>query len=159
MAGTLDVAGRRRRRRRRTRRVFPDRLHAFEFRSASGGGHPRFAPVPVPGKMDQVAAVDSAGEQARRLGRAPLCTGVHTVSPPWPTPALDALVRRCTAFPSFLALLTAAAGYHPSIRLDPTGGEGLLPARAYDDRRARWGDPRRAYVTGDPPRRRAGTPP
>lgn len=73
-------------------------------------------------------------------------------------PALDALVRRCTAFPDMLALLTAAAGYLPSIRLDLLRRDGLLLARAYDRQQARWGDPRRACVSGQVPRQQRAQP-
>ena len=61
---------------------------------------------------------------------------------------MDALARKLTAFPTFVALLTAAAGYRPSLRLDLLGRDGLALARAYDHTQAAWGDPRRAFVTG-----------
>lgn len=48
-----------------------------------------------------------------------------------------------------LALLTAAAGYRPTIRLDLLGRDGLALALAYDRQQAAWGDPRRAFVTGN----------
>ena len=105
-------------RRRRPARRCPDQLHAFEFRLAPKGLHPRFATVLVRGTMGQAAAIG-------------------------------------TAFSSFIALLTAAAGYRPTIRLDLMGHDGLALARAYDRWQARWGDPRRAFVTGDLPPRRA----
>jgi hypothetical protein len=81
---------------------------------------------------------------------------IRTVPAPRATPLLDVLCRAHTAFPSFLALLTAPAGYRPSIRLDLTGRDGLQLARAYDRAQARWGDERRVSVTGDLPRRLAG---
>jgi len=62
------------------------------------------------------------------------------------------MCRRHTAFPSFLGLLTAPAGYRPSIRLDPTGRDGTVLARAYDKAQATWGGARRAFVTGELPR-------
>ena len=61
---------------------------------------------------------------------------------------MDALARKLTAFPTFVALLTTAAGYRPSLRLDLLGRDGLALARAYDRTQAAWGDPRRAFVTG-----------
>ena len=73
-------------------------------------------------------------------------TDIRSVPAVRATPYLDTLCRRHTAFPSFLALLTAAGGYRPSIRLDLTGPEGGTLARAYDAWQTRWGDPRRAYV-------------
>lgn len=49
--------------------------------------------------------------------------------PPRPTPALDALTHRLTAF---LALLTTAAGYRPHICLDRLARDALMLARACD---------------------------
>ena len=131
-------------------------LHVFEF-DASGWNSPgRAATVLVRGRRGQVAAISLAYEQARRLGHEfAFCTRVRTVPAPRPTPALDALTRRLTAFPTFVALLIAAAGYRPSIRLDLLGRDGLLLARAYDRTQAAWGDPRRAFVTGRIPGRAA----
>ncbi len=83
------------------------------------------------------------------------CTDINMVPVLRPTPALDTLVARHTAFPTFLALLTAAGGFHPSIRLDLLGRDGLALTRTYDRQQAAWGDPRRAFVTGDLPPRRA----
>ena len=147
---------RRRRRRRRAARRFPHELHVVEFRLALEGLHPRFATVLVRGRMGQVAALGPAYEQARRHGREPFCIGINTVPAPRPTPRLDALTRTHTAFTGFVALLTAAAGYRPTIRLDLLGRDGLVLARAYDRWQARRGDPRRAFVCGKLPRGRAG---
>jgi len=108
--------------------------------------------VLVRGKMGQVAAIGLAGEQARTLGYGEaFCTDIYTVPAPRPTPGLDRLCRQHTAFPTFLALLTAAAAYRPSIRLDLLGRDGAVLAGAYDRQQAAWGDPRRAFVTGDLP--------
>lgn len=156
MAGTPDVAVRRRSRRRRPRRTFPDRLHIVSLSFRRDGPHPRRATVPVRGTMGQDEAMRVARRRARALGPEPWLHDVNTVPPPRPTPALDAITRKHTAFPTFTALLTAAAGYYPSIRLDPMGRDGLVLAQAYDTRQARWGDPRRAYVGGDLPPRRPG---
>jgi len=73
------------------------------------------------------------------------------VPAPRPTRALDALTRRHTAFPGFVALLTAARGYRPSIRLDLLRQDGLVLAMAYDRQQAAWGDLRRAFVSGSLP--------
>lgn len=73
---------------------------------------------------------------------------IRTVPAPRATPVLDAICRRHTGFASFLDLLTAPAGYRPSLRLDLIGREGAMPARAYDQVQARWGDQRRAFVSG-----------
>ena len=62
---------------------------------------------------------------------------------------LDALCRQVTAFTSFGALLTAAAEYRPSIRLDLFGQEGAVLAEAYNRAQFDRGDPRRAFVTGE----------
>jgi len=128
------------------------RLHVLSFDFPTANGYRRAATVLVRGKMGQVVAIGPAGEQARTLGyRAAFCTDIHTVPAPRPTPALDRLCRQHTALSTFLALLTAAAGYRPSIRLDLLGRDGAVLARAYDRQQAAWGDPRRAFVTGDVP--------
>jgi hypothetical protein len=57
-----------------------------------------------------------------------------------------------TAAADFVQLLTAPAGYRPSIRLDLMGREGLRLAAAYDRVQAKWGDKRRAFVTGEVPK-------
>ena len=160
MGGTVVVQVQRRRtRRRRPARRFPDQLHIFEFRLAPEGVHPRFATVLVRGRMGQNEAIGPAYEQARLRGRQPFCTDIRTVPVPRPTPALDALCQRYTAFQTFLTLLTATAGYRPSIRLDLLGRDGLVLARAYDCWQVRWGDPRRAFVTGDLPKYPTGAAP
>ena len=152
-------ARRRRARRRRPAQRFPSQLHICEFRLAPEGLHPRYATVLVRGRMGQNEAIGPAYEQARLRGCRPFCTDIRTVPAPRPTPALDELCQRHTAFPTLIALLTATAGYRPSIRLDLLGRDGLVLARAYDRWQARWGDPRRAFVTGDLPARRAGAVP
>jgi hypothetical protein len=137
---------------RRAERLRPVQLHVFSFDFPEAGGFRRAATVLVRGRMGQVAAIGTAGEQARALGHGTaFCTDIHTVPAPQPTPALDRLCRQHTAFPTFLALLTAAAGYRPSIRLDLLGRDGAVLARAYDRQQAAWGDPRRAFVTGRVP--------
>ena len=151
---TPSVVVRRSRRRRPVRR-YPEELHVFTFRVMADGPHPLHATVLVRGRMGQNAAIGPAYDQTRLRGGEAFCTDIRTVPPPRPTPALDALCRRHTAFSGFLALLTATAGYQPSIRLDLTGREGVVLARAYDRQQARWGDKRRAFVTGDGPSRRA----
>lgn len=160
MPETLTIQVQRRRaRRRRPARRWPDQLHVFEFRLAPEGLHPRFTTVLVRGRMGQNGAIGPAYEQARLRGREPVCTQIRTVPPPRPTPVLDAICRAHTACPSFLVLLTATAGYRPTIRLDLMGRDGLVLARAYDRWQARWGDPRRAFVTGDLPPHRTGAVP
>ncbi len=137
---------------RRAERLRPVQLHVFSFDFPETRSFRRAATVLVRGKMGQVAAIGPAGEQARTLGYgAAFCTDIHTVPAPRPTPALDRLCRQHTAFPTFLALLTAAAAYRPSIRLDLLGRDGAVLAGAYDRQQAAWGDPRRAFVTGDLP--------
>jgi len=134
---------------RRAERLCPVQLHMFLFRYPEVNGFRREASVLVRGKMGQVAAIGPAYAEAGELGHgAPFCTDIRTVPAPRPTPALDRLVRRCTAFASFVALLSAPAGYRPSIRLDLLGRDGAALARAYDHSQAAWGDPRRAFVTG-----------
>ena len=157
MAGPLGPVRvqRRRSRRRRPAQRHPEQLHVFSFTRSTAAGHRQALTVLVRGKMGQDAAVPLAGAQGRERMPGALCTDINSVPAPRPTPALDALTIRHTAFPTFLALLTAAGGYRPSIRLDLLGRGGLALARAYDRQQAAWGDPRRAFVTGDLPARRA----
>ena len=148
---------RRARQARRSKRLYPVQLHIFSYDFLAARGVRRAATVLVRGRMGQVAAIGVAGEQAGALGHgAGFCMDIHTVPAPRPTPALDRLCQQHTAFPTFLALLTAAAGYRPSIRLDLLGCDGVVLALAYDRQQAAWGDPRRAFVTGDG--RAAGRP-
>ena len=149
----LPVQVHRRRSRRRTPvQRHPQQLHILTFRSLTPGTHQRLAIILVRGRMGQDAAIGLARAQARPMAaEAPLLTGISTVPVPRPTPALDAFTRRYTAFPGFVALLTAAGGYRPTIRLDLLGRDGLMLARAYDRQQAAWGDPRRAFVSGDLP--------
>ena len=130
----------------------------FLFRYPEVNGFRREASVCwCAARWGRSAALGPAYAQAGALGHGtPFCTDIRTVPAPRPTPALDRLARRCTAFPSFVALLTAPAGYRPSIRLDRLGRDGAVLARAYDRTQAAWGDPRRAFVTGRIPRQAAG---
>ncbi len=130
-------------------------LHIVQFRFPGVHGFQREATVLVRGGMGQVAALGPAYDQAGALGHgAPSCTGIRSMPAPRPTPRLDALCRRHTSFSSFVALLTAVGGHRPSLRLDLTGRDGAVLARAYDRTQAAWGDPRRAFAT----RREAGPP-
>jgi hypothetical protein len=124
-------------------------LHIVTFRFRSTPAATHCSTVLVRGVIDQRAAMKIAGEQGARQGREPWLSDLRSVPAPRPTPALDALCARLTAFPTFLALLTATAGYRPLIRLDLAGRDGLALGRAYDRMQARWGDPRRAFVTGE----------
>ena len=133
-------------------RTGPTRLHIVSFRFAAEGTHHRMTTVLVQGRMDQCAAMEQAAAEARRRGPEPWLTDINTVPPLRPTPVLDAICLQHTAFPTFLALLTQPAGYRPSIRLDLTSRDGVVLARAYDRTQAKWGDPRRAFVSGDFPR-------
>ena len=151
-AAVLDIHVQRRRRRLRRARRHPEQLHIFSYRFAREGAHVTWATVLVRGRMGQVDAIGLAAAEARQRGREPSCTDINTVPAPRPTPALDGLVRRCTGFPTLLALLTAPAGYRPTIRLDLLGRDGIALALAYDRQQAGWGDPRR-------PARAAPAPP
>lgn len=153
MAG-FTVQRRRCSRRRRPVQRPSEELHIVTFQTLPAGLHPQFATILVRGRMGQDAAMDLARAQARPMSaEASLLTDISTVLAPRPTPALDALTRRHTAFPGFVALLTAARGYRPSIRLDLLGRDGLVLALSYDRQQAAWGDPRRAFITGQVPRR------
>ena len=143
----------------RAERRRPAELHIFSFRFPEVNGVRHEASVLVRGKMGQTAAIGPAYDQAGLLGRgSPFCANIRTVPAPRPTPALDALCARCTASPTLVALLTAPAGYRPSLRLDLLGRDGAALARAYDRIQAAWGDPRRAFVTGRIPCRAAIRP-
>ena len=108
----------------------PRELHIFSFRFPEVNGFRREATVLARGRMGQAAAIGHANDQAGVLGHgSPFCMDIRTVPAPRPTPALDALCARCTASPTFVALLTAPAGYRPSIRLDLLGRDGAV-ARA-----------------------------
>jgi len=139
---------------RRAERRRPVELHIFSFAFSEVRGFRREASVLVRGTIGQNAAIGPAYEQAGLLRHgAPFCTNIHTVTAPRATPALDALCARCTSFSTFIALLTAPAGYCPSLRLDLLGRDGASLARAYDRAQAAWDDPRRAFVTGSIPHR------
>jgi len=134
---------------RRAARLRPVELHIVSFRFPELAGFRPVGIVLVRGRMGQNAAISPAHDKARALGFGlAFCVGTRTVPAPRPTPALDAICRRHTAFASFLELLTAAAEYRPSIRLDLLGQDGAVLAKAYDRVQAAWGDPRRAFVTG-----------
>ena len=134
---------------RRAARLRPVELHIVSFQFPQVAGFRRAETVLVRGRMGQNAAIGPAHGRARALGfGSPFCVGIRTVPAPRPTPALDAICRRHTAFASFLELLTAAAEYRPSIRLDLLGQDGAVLAKAYDRVQAAWSDPRRAFVTG-----------
>lgn len=134
---------------RRAARLRPVELHIVSFQFPEVAGFRRAGTMLVRGRMGQNAAIGPAHGRARALGfGSPFCIGIRTVPAPRPTPALDAICRRHTAFASFLELLTAAAEYRPSIRLDLLGRDGAVLAKAYDRVQAAWGDPRRAFVTG-----------
>jgi hypothetical protein len=134
---------------RRAARLRPVELHIVSFRFPELAGFRPVGIVLVRGRMSQNAAIGPAHDKARALGFGlAFCVGIRTVPAPRPTPALDAICRRHTAFASFLELLTAAAEYRPSIRLDLLGQDGAVLAKAYDRVQAAWGDPRRAFVTG-----------
>ena len=153
---TLPVQVRQRRSRRKAVRRHPKQLHVLTFQDLAAAmpaaGFRQAATVLVRGRMGQAAAIGLARERARELGQGvAFCTGVRTVPALRTRPGLDKLTAKHTAFPSFLALLTAAGSYRPSIRLDLLGRDGLVLALAYDRQQAAWGDPRRAFVSGDLP--------
>lgn len=149
---SMPSAACRRGRRRRRRYTGPTLLHIFTFAFAREGLHQRLATILVRGRMDQTAAIGLAGAEAASRGREPWIIDIRTVPAPRLTPALDAICRRHTAAADFVQLLTAPAGYRPSIRLDLMGREGLRLAAAYDRAQAKWGDKRRAFVTGEVPK-------
>jgi len=134
----------------------PLALHIASFRFAPLGCHIPLTTILVRGRLEQASASHSAYAIAAERGRGPWLTNIRSVPAPRATPALDRLCRAHTAFDTFLDLLTAPAGYRPSLRLDLMGRDGLRLARAYDAAQAAWGDPRRAFVTGALPPRGGG---
>ena len=101
--------------------------------------------------MGANGAIPTAYERAAGLGANPYCVNIQTYpsrSLPEHSPRLDRICAEHTAFPRFLDLLVAVAGYRPSIRLDLMGRDGAVLVRAYDRAQGRRGDPRRAFVTG-----------
>lgn len=147
-AETLRTLGRRRPRR-RSLRPGRDRLQIFGFTDLRSP-HRTEVVVLVRSRFECMASYGIAAEQARARLPGAWVTSIRSVPAPRPTPRLDALCRKHTAFPNFLSLLTAAGGYRPSIRLDLAGEEGRELAQAYDAWQARWGDPRRALVWPEP---------
>jgi hypothetical protein len=139
---------RRRQRRRRNAAPLPLALHIASFRFAPLDSHIPMTTILVRGRLDQASASHSAYAIAAGQGRGPWLTNIRTVPPRRATPALDRICRTHIAFENFLDLLTAPAGYRPSVRLDLMGRDGLRLARAYDAAQAAWGDPRRAFVSG-----------
>ncbi len=121
-------------------------LHIVTFIYPPTGGFVRRKTVLIRSRLDHVSVLRHAYAEAHRHGPQPYATDIRTVPAPRATPALDGICRRHTAFPTFLALLTAPAGYRPSLRIDLMGRDGVTLARAYDARQAQWGDPRRALV-------------
>jgi hypothetical protein len=138
----------RRPRRRHNAASLPLALHVASFRFTPLASHTRLATILVRGRIDQASARRRAYAKAREQSRDPWLTNIRTVPAPRATPALDRICRTHTAFARFLDLVTAPAGYCPSIRLDLMGRDGVRLARAYDATQAAWGDPRRAFVTG-----------
>jgi hypothetical protein len=123
---SMPSAACRRSRRRRRRYTGPTLLHIFTFAFAREGLHQRLATILVRGCMDQTAAIGLAGAEAAIRGREPWIIDIRTVPAPRLTPALDAICRRHAAAADFVQLLTAPAGYRPSIRLDLKGGKGFV---------------------------------
>ena len=147
-----------RRRRAPPRRLGPMEAHVFEFELTGTNNIPRHALVLVRTRTGQAAARAQAIARARELGRFPVCMTARSVPArlaPRRTPVLDKLCRQHTAFASFESLLLAAAGYRPTLRADLIGADAARLARAYDRAQARWGDLRRAFLTGTAPRWRA----
>ena len=135
------------------RRSHPLEAHVFTFRFYGPDDRRtgQLGAVIVRGRMGTNGAIPTAYERAAALGPGPFCIDIRTCpsrSLPEHTPHLDRICAERTAFPRFLDLLVAVAGYRPSIRLDLMGRDGAVLARAYDRAQARWGDPRRAFITG-----------
>ena len=137
---------RRHRRHTRLRATGPMLLHVFSFAFAREEHFTRAHTVLIRSRHGHTDLIGQAYDEAHTRGPHPFLVDIKTVPIPRATPRLDKLCRQHTASPTFLALLTAPAGYRPSIRLDLTGPEGSTLAAAYDAWQTRWGDPRRALV-------------
>ena len=101
--------------------------------------------------MGQTGAIAAAYTKAQAIAASPFCIDIRSCPSrllPDHTPHLDRICSEHTGFRSFLDLVTAVAGYRPTIRLDLMGRDGAELARAYDRVQARRGDARRAFVTG-----------
>ncbi|MBV8914198.1 MAG: hypothetical protein JOZ05_14305 [Acetobacteraceae bacterium] len=120
-------------------------LHTYTFTELASP-HRTEVVISIRSRLDAIASLGEAARSARKRLPGAAVTDIRSVLAPRATPHLDALCRKHTGFRSFLALLTAAGGYRPSIRLDLSGSEGRTLARAYDAWQARWGDRRRACL-------------
>ena len=136
----------RRGRRAQTRATGPMMLHIFSFTFEAKKTMTLAATVLIRSRDGHTALIGQAYDEAAKRGPWPFLININSVPAPRATPLLDRLCRLHTASPSFLELLTAPAGYRPSIRLDLTGTDGRTLADAYDTWQLRWGDPRRALV-------------
>jgi len=121
-------------------------LNIFSFTYAREERITRADTILIRSRRGHADLIGQAYDEAHSRGPHPFLVDINSVPTPHATPRLDKLCRRHTASPTFLALLTAPAGYRPSIRLDLTGPEGRTLAAAYDVWQTRWGDPRRALV-------------
>lgn len=143
---------RRRHRQNGGRLSHPLEAHVFTFRfyGADDRRTGQLGAVVVRGRIGANGAIPTAYERAATLGPNPFCVDIRSCPSralPEQAPKLDRICAEHTAFPRFLNLLVAVAGYRPSIRLDLMGQDGVVLARAYDRAQARRGDPRRAFLT------------
>ena len=138
---------------RRRRRHAPKRatglmmLHIFSFTFERQQWFTPAATILIRSRRGHTDLISQAYDEAQGRGVWPFMVDITTVPAPRPTPLLDRLCQLHTALPAFLALLTAPAGYRPTICLDLTGPEGRVLADAYDAWQTRWGDRRRALVS------------
>jgi hypothetical protein len=137
---------RRRRRHAPRRATGPMMLHIFSFTFEIQTQFTPAATILIRSRRGHTDLIGQAYDEANHRGVWPFLKDINTVPSPRPTPGLDRVCQLHTAFPTFLHLLTAAAGYTPTFRLDLTGPEGRVLANAYDAWQTRWGDRRRALV-------------
>lgn len=124
----------------------PMMLHIFSFAFERQQRFTPAATILIRSRRGHTDLISQAYDEAHGRGAWPFMVDINTVPSPRPTPLLDRLCQLHTAFQAFLALLTAPAGYRPTIRLDLTGPDGRILADAYDAWQTRWGDRRRALV-------------
>jgi hypothetical protein len=121
-------------------------LHIFAFSYPANFGFTRKETVLIRSRSEQRTVIPEACARVRSIASEPFATSIRSVLAPRPTPALDRIRQRHTAFGAILALLTGPGGYRPSIRRDLMGRDGPTLARACDMHQSQWGDSRRVLI-------------
>lgn len=130
----------------------PTMLHIFSFVFEAEESFTSAATILIRSRRGHTNLIDPAYDEAHSRGAWPFVFDINTVPTSRLTPMLDRLCRLLTAFPAFLALRTAPAGYRLSIRVDLSGPDGRILANAHDAWQTRCGDRRPASVWPRPDR-------